>query len=160
AVGPLFHQARRQVTKPRSENGGTLEDAQQITAHASAKTTKLYDRRDTIGDNTIGDILGFTTLRDLGVGRQLTPLRSAGDFFFAMALHFRAVWCYSRGKRPWLSSSSRSSSRSGSFIARTATVALPTAVLPTTTGPSHRKCVAHLCRRGLKSFVSFFVFGS
>jgi len=26
------------------ENGGTLEKAQQIAAHASARTTKLYDR--------------------------------------------------------------------------------------------------------------------
>lgn len=27
------------------ENGGTLEKAQQMAAHSSAKTTKLYDRR-------------------------------------------------------------------------------------------------------------------
>ena len=27
-------------------NGGTLEKAQQMAAHESAKTTKLYDRRD------------------------------------------------------------------------------------------------------------------
>jgi integrase len=27
------------------ENGGLLEHAQQMAAHASAKTTKLYDRR-------------------------------------------------------------------------------------------------------------------
>jgi len=27
------------------ENGGKLEDAQRMTNHASAKTTKLYDRR-------------------------------------------------------------------------------------------------------------------
>ncbi len=26
-------------------NGGTLEKAQQIAAHSSARTTKLYDRR-------------------------------------------------------------------------------------------------------------------
>ena len=26
------------------ENGGTLENAQQIAAHESARTTKLYDR--------------------------------------------------------------------------------------------------------------------
>ena len=32
-----------------TENGGTLEKAQQIAAHESAKTTKLYDRtNDTI----------------------------------------------------------------------------------------------------------------
>jgi hypothetical protein len=28
------------------ENGGTLEKARQMAAHVSAKTTKLYDRRD------------------------------------------------------------------------------------------------------------------
>ncbi len=27
------------------ENGGTLEKAQQMAAHESARTTKLYDRR-------------------------------------------------------------------------------------------------------------------
>ena len=27
------------------ENGGPLENAQQMAAHASARTTKLYDRR-------------------------------------------------------------------------------------------------------------------
>ena len=28
------------------ENGGKLEDAQRMAGHSSAKTTKLYDRRD------------------------------------------------------------------------------------------------------------------
>jgi site-specific recombinase XerD len=31
---------------PHMQNGGTLEHAQQIAAHESPRTTKLYDRRD------------------------------------------------------------------------------------------------------------------
>jgi hypothetical protein len=45
-------------------------------------------------------------------------------------------------------------------MARTATVTRPIAVLPTMNGPSHLKWRCHLCRRGLNSFVSFFVLGS
>jgi hypothetical protein len=33
------------MTKTRSLNGGPLEYAQQMAAHESARTTKLYDRR-------------------------------------------------------------------------------------------------------------------
>jgi hypothetical protein len=36
------------------ENGGTLEKAQQIAAHKSARTTKLYDR--TSGTITLDEI--------------------------------------------------------------------------------------------------------
>ena len=31
---------------PNLENGGTLEKARQMAAHASARTTQLYDRRE------------------------------------------------------------------------------------------------------------------
>ncbi len=33
------------VRLPPSANGGTLEKAQQMAAHASTRTTQLYDRR-------------------------------------------------------------------------------------------------------------------
>ena len=36
----------RQVSRPTCQNGGTLEHAQQIAAHESPRTTKLYDRTD------------------------------------------------------------------------------------------------------------------
>jgi len=39
------------------ENGGLLEHAQQLAAHASARTTKLYDRRgETITTEEVGKI--------------------------------------------------------------------------------------------------------
>jgi hypothetical protein len=37
------------------ENGGLLEHAQQMAAHASARTTKLYDRR---GEAVFGEEAG------------------------------------------------------------------------------------------------------
>src|SRR5207245_7640050 len=70
------------------------------------------------------------------------------------------IYDHDSDKSPCRINSSRKATRSGSFMASTTTVVLPTAVLPATSAPTHRKCRSHLCRRGLKSLVSFLVFGS
>jgi integrase len=46
------------------ENGGTIEKAQQIAAHVSPKTTKLYDRT---GDWITLDEIGWSVISRLGV---------------------------------------------------------------------------------------------
>jgi hypothetical protein len=61
------------------------------------------------------------------------------------------------GNRPSAISSSRSSTRNGSFILSNSTVMRPIGVKPIRRGPAQRKCRAHLCRRGLNSGVSFRV---
>jgi hypothetical protein len=40
----LSESAATRSRQPGLENGGTIEKAQQIAAHESPKTTKLYDR--------------------------------------------------------------------------------------------------------------------
>jgi integrase len=44
ATGDLLHTFRATGITSYLENGGTIEKAQQIAAHESPKTTKLYDR--------------------------------------------------------------------------------------------------------------------
>lgn len=42
-----WHSVRATGTTVYLQNGGLLEHAQQMAAHESARTTKLYDRRNT-----------------------------------------------------------------------------------------------------------------
>ena len=67
---------------------------------------------------------------------------------------------YGGGKAPSAISASRSPTRYSSLMWSRATVTRPMAVRPTRYGPSQRKCVAHLWRRGLNSGVILRVFAS
>jgi hypothetical protein len=83
-----------------SENGGTLEHAQQIAAHESPRTTKLYDRSTTRSRTTRSSALpsnrpgaaGRCIRKALPSWRTLSPSLSSWGWPLYTALHAVTQW--------------------------------------------------------------------